>query len=296
MPIWRILALAGCCLAFLDARGGETAASEAFLKAARDAYGTPAYASYTNTLVKNFLPAKTVRADVPVEGGSILWKEVEGMRNVRDLGGWTGLATERVFRGSEPDCLPPEKALKKPKGKYHDLNVTPKGLQTIRGDLKIKTDLDLRAASECPHPETSAFGGNVNLVRIPLSAYEKAFTQTNEYARALRVFADPANYPVYFHCWGGADRTGTIALLLEGLCGVSETDCAIDYELTSFAAVFGTRTRVEGHSFFKIASVIKKLKTYPGATFADQIESYMKTTLGLSSDEIDRIRRQLMTR
>ena len=39
---------------------------------------------------------------------------------------------------------------------------------------------------------------------------------------------------VYFHCAGGADRTGTLAFLIEALLGVSESDLSKDYELTSF--------------------------------------------------------------
>ena len=40
--------------------------------------------------------------------------------------------------------------------------------------------------------------------------------------------------PVYFHCAAGRDRTATLAVLLEGTLGVSESDMAKDYELTYF--------------------------------------------------------------
>ena len=40
--------------------------------------------------------------------------------------------------------------------------------------------------------------------------------------------------PVYFHCYAGADRTGTIALILEALLGMSQSDIDKDYELTCF--------------------------------------------------------------
>ena len=32
------------------------------------------------------------------------------------------------------------------------------------------------------------------------------------------------NEPVYFHCSAGADRTGTVACILEGLLGMSQSD------------------------------------------------------------------------
>ena len=283
--------LAGLVLCFMVLACGATtpADAEVFLDAARKAYPTPAWSGYTNTLVRDYCIKTADVADRPVSGGRIRWHHVDGMRNVRDIGGWNGLATGRAFRGSEPDCRPREfqAARKKP---FHDLNVTEDGLKTMHEVLKIKTDLDLRAESECPHPGKSALG--VRLVRVPLGAYMAAFSQTNQYAQAIRVFADPANYPVYFHCWGGADRTGTLAFLLEGLCGASETDLSIDYELTSFAGVFGVRRR-DGTKSFSFPAFVARLKSYPGKTLAEQIAAYMQTTLGITPDEIAAIRRNL---
>ena len=275
--------------AVLPLSAATPADAEAFLDAARAVYPTPAWTGYTNTLVRNYRVKPEDAADRPLPGGRIRWHHVDGMRNVRDIGGWNGLATGRTFRGSEPDCQPRafQAAQNKP---YHDLNVTADGLKTMHEVLKIRTDLDLRAPEECPHPETSALG--VRLVRVPLGAYMGAFSQTNTYAQALRVFADPANYPVYFHCWGGADRTGTLAFLLEGLCGASEADLSIDYELTSFAGVFGPRRRT-GTKSFLFPQFVARLKTYPGETLADKIAAYMRTTLKLSPDEIAAIRHNL---
>ena len=287
----RFLLLTACILLGfgMSCPAATPADCETFLDAARAVYSTPDWTGYTNTLVRNYRARPEDAADRPVPGGRIRWHHVDGMRNVRDIGGWNGLRPGRAFRGSEPDCQPRElqAAQKKP---YHDLNVTADGLKTMREELKIRTDLDLRAESECPHPQTSALG--VPLVRVPLGAYMGAFSQTNQYARALRVFADPDNYPVYFHCWGGADRTGTLAFLLEGLCGASEADLSIDYELTSFAGVFGPRRRT-GTKSFLFPQFVERLKTYPGETLADQIAAYMRTTLGLTPDEIAAIRRNL---
>ena len=219
--------------------------------------------------------------------GTVRWVDVEGMKNVRDIGGWTDLRTGRAFRGSEPDCRDAA-YMASQKKKYHNLNVTPAGLKVMQEKLGVRTDLDLRGETECPHPEKSALG--VPLVRASLGAYMGAFSDTNAYATALRVFAKDGNYPIYFHCWGGADRTGTLALLLEGLCGCSEETLLTDYELTSQAKVFGKRTRTDA----RLVALLARLKTYPGKTLADQIAAFMETTLGLTQEEIIAIRRNLM--
>jgi protein-tyrosine phosphatase len=137
----------------------------------------------------------------------------------------------------------------------------------------------------------SALGADVRLVDAPIGNYLHMFSQTNEYAAVLRVFVDERNYPIYMHCWGGADRTGTVAFILEGLCGALEADLAIDYELTSFS-MFGLRTRV-GTGKYPFAKMVERIKAYPGATLQAKLEAYAKGALGLADEEISAIRRNL---
>ena len=55
-----------------------------------------------------------------------------------------------------------------------------------------------------------------------------------------KVVAGNSDYALYFHCRIGADRTGTLAYILEGLLGVPTEYRHQDYELTTF---FGLRER-----------------------------------------------------
>ena len=178
----------------------------------------------------------------------------------------------------------------------HKLQIGSAGKKILLKDLGVRTDLDFRALDEKSRGAcvtNSALGADVRLVDAVIRPYTRMFDpdQTNAYAAVLRVFADAKSYPVYMHCWGGADRTGTVAFILEGLCGVSEADLAIDYELTSFT-MFGLRTRVNRGSA-NFADVVSKTKAYPGATLAEKLAAYARTTLGLTDAEIAAIRRNL---
>ena len=261
--------------------------TDRFVETARTAYLQESYAQYTNTLLSSseFAKRGKIRADLP-PGRYVRWIDVEGTCNFRDIGGWNGLATGRVYRGAEPNCHPrnPEK----PKA-FHDLTATAKGLGTLKG-LGIRTDLDLRSRGESPTPDKTPVPG-AKLVRIPCANYTNFLRRTETVAKLLRVFADPANYPVYFHCYGGADRTGSLAFLLEGLCGASEVDLCIDYELTSFSRI-GRRARSDGN--YAYAEMVKAMKTRPGATLQEKIEHYVRVECGLSADEVSAIRRQLV--
>ena len=169
---------------------------------------------------------------------------------------------------------------------------TPKKI--LLKDLGIRTDLDFRALDEKSRGACvtqSALGPDVRLVDAVIRPYMKMYDQTNEYAAVMRLFADEKNYPVYMHCWGGADRTGTVAFILEGLCGASEADLAIDYELTSFA-IFGLRTRAN-RGTANFADMMARMKTYSGGTLAEKFAAYARETLGLSQEELAAIRRNL---
>lgn len=218
----------------------------------------------TESGVKKFRTDDTVR-----------YINVDGARNVRDLGGWNGLNQGWAFRGSELDYVEEHRR--------DGLNLTDAGRKVLHDDLGIKTDLDFRVTAL----KESPIGSDVKFINdYRIGSYMAAFT-SDLFSGAVRTFADIDNYPIYFHCWGGADRTGTVAFILEALCGVTETELAMDYELTTFS-VFGHRTRAD-NPWYKYASMVAKLKEYPGATLKEKAENYAMTTLGLTRSEVSNI-------
>ena len=100
----------------------------------------------------------------------------------------------------------------------------------------IRTDLDLRSIQEAGKTKTSPLGESIRYIRNGGAAgaphYKDIFTPAGmkTMAENFRVFCDRRNYPVYFHCVGGADRTGSLAFVLCGILGVSEKDLATGWE------------------------------------------------------------------
>lgn len=54
-----------------------------------------------------------------------------------------------------------------------------------------------------------------------------------EFARAVRILANPANLPAVFHCTSGKDRTGLLAAIVQLLVGVPLPIVLADYERSS---------------------------------------------------------------
>lgn len=203
---------------------------------------------------------------------------VEGITNVRDLGGWRGLDGRRlrqglVYRGSELD---------------RHLDITPQGIRTMTESLHIRTDFDMREEVVGLHDRSvlSAYGTAWQL--LPIRPYGEIGLpeQREAYRRAFRLFLDPDNYPIYAHCWGGADRTGTFFLLLEALCGVCWEDLLLDYEITSLS-VWGDRSR-ETELFQNLTAFLDSLGE-PAEPVRQKAERYLLSA-GITLSEIHWLR------
>ena len=193
---------------------------------------------YTNSdtgILYNMIPGKTyyweLESDSSQNGyvmalGNRRFIETFEVRNVRDLG---GLSVD-VDGDNIPDgTLKYEKIFRGEKLWTNASNVTK--LQ----NLGITKEIDLREASEV--------GSDVKMPNYSLNTiihYEidkENFSSNYTLARntVILIMKDVvAGENIYFHCRLGADRTGTIAYILEGLLGVEDELRYEDYELTFF--------------------------------------------------------------
>lgn len=95
---------------------------------------------------------------------------------------------------------------------------------------------------------------------------------------------------VYIHCKVGADRTGFVCLMLEGILGVKQELCDVDYELTSFCkAVDGGDYRKRNDTsktWYYYPQGIDRIKARSGATFQEKAIDYVVNVLGVPSEKV----------
>ena len=101
---------------------------------------------------------------------------------------------------------------------------------------------------------------------------------------------------IYMHCQGGCDRTGTLSFLLLGLLGVSESDLAKEYELSSFSDIgFGRlRTTTKAVDTYDYVGMVEALKAYSGDTITDKFYNFATTGCGISADTITSFRNLML--
>ncbi len=209
----------------------------------------------------------------------IRFLHIDGIRNVRDLGG-NKIKQGLVFRGCEPEPL------------YH---ITEEGKRVATEELKIKTQLDLRLEF-FGKIDSSAFGEGVALKQIPYRPYKEIVEEQHKKAicEIMEFLSHEENYPVYFHCKGGADRTGMIAFYLKALLGEKEEDIFLDYEATSLSRIpVNDSNTVNGFRCIKndyFVEFLDILNTYaPNGTMYEKVTNFL-LDCGVQKDCLERIK------
>lgn len=196
--------------------------------------------------------------------------------NVRDLGGWAcdggTVKYGKLFRGGY---------------------VTSADRAVLVEQLGIQHELDLRGASE-GGLSASPLGSDVRYTCADAYAWY-ALTPIDAWKTNLRCVFDAVthNEPVYFHCAAGADRTATLACILEGLLGMSQSDIDKDYELTTFYSGSDTDANARRRNETEWKGLISALSSKSGSTFRDKCVTFA-AELGFTAAEINAYRKAMI--
>lgn len=203
-----------------------------------------------------------------------------GVRNVRDIGGCrtqngNRIAEGMIIRGGEIDGLmEPDYKLEHPEE---------------AAAFRFRYDFDLRPEIQIDGAYFSPLGASVGHKFYSSPMYGEIFQEQN-FPALRQIFsdlADPDKYPMYLHCTYGADRTGTIVFLLQGILGVSEKNMRQEYALTGFS-ISGYETCAH------LERICNGLDVYPGKTINEKIESFLVNTVGVPRTNLASIRSILL--
>lgn len=211
--------------------------------------------------LRNFIPGLTYYYKVETEDGALLLEDslktigqvrmiqMNDAFNIRDIGGYEGLNGKRIkygqlYRGAtlggrSLQGIETRALCSSDKREFERLGV--KAVLDLRGNPGLGKVFDSYVHSYSLNHSPLSFA-DFNNIMSDYGEYHEDASLVSDMAWIIHELKN--GKPVYFHCRQGADRTGALAFLIEGLLGCYENgngeyglghQMAIDYELTSFS-------------------------------------------------------------
>ena len=246
------------------------------------------------------------------------WIDARPMFNVRDHGGYMTSSGQRikqgmVYRGGEINNKTgwygsqryTDDTGKTDARDGHIVTQTDASKKAFREDMGMVNglEIDLRSSGETNgYPATKnycnfAVNNDISYKMLSISSYANGMkNNTSQIKQVFEAFAQADQHPVYYHCYGGADRTGVVGFMLGALLGMSYTDLVIDFELTSYSSnpSRNYRSHLRNGPWNEWPGMVTYLKNDLGwgttKTIKQGMEEYLKTKCNVSQTTIDTIR------
>lgn len=208
---------------------------------------------------------------------------VDGITNVRDIGGWVTEDGKRTNQGLIYRCG----RLNNSKDNGCGVIITEDGKNVMLNYMGIKTEIDLRQIEngETGGVTASPLGETVNYISCPMDHSGDVLNDNKE--QILKVFsilADEENYPMIVHCSIGTDRTGMMSFLINALLGVPEEDLYRDYMFSNFGDI-GSKRKITN---LQESAYYKAIKNAEGDTLSKKAYNCL-SSFGVPTEDLDAV-------
>ena len=204
---------------------------------------------------------------------------IAGMTNCRDIGGRETLDGGHIKQG----------LIFRTSGKNQNGSLADATTEEMINHLKLKNEINLAGDSNSYNLKltgTTLFEGS----RMDTSS-TGGYSHISRNAEAAKNFfnfiADENNYPLYYHCKIGTDRTGLCTILLQGLLGVSYENIYQDYLFSNFGKISDQRTIGDGNSH-DIQKYMDDIVKYSGKNFQNKVYNLL-LGIGVSRETLDHV-------
>ncbi len=206
---------------------------------------------------------------------------VGNMPNFRDMGGRTTYAGGKVKQG----------LIYRGAGSKFDYSSTPNAdaQEVLLRQLRVKTEINVADKTD---NNLSLSGTTVKDCFMDYGAvpYSNLARNSVKIRQIMEILADENNYPVFYHCRIGTDRTGITGIMINGLIGVPFNEAVQDYGFSNFAPIDNQRYphKPNDTNGDDIAKYLDELLALPGTTFQEQVYLALRM-MGVSAEKLDKI-------
>ena len=206
---------------------------------------------------------------------------VGNMPNCRDMGGRTTTAGGKIKQG----------LIYRTSGSKFD-NSTPSDEEAksiLKDTLRVKTEINVANSTT----------NNVNLDGVKVEnaymaygavPYSNLARNSVRIRQVMDILADESNYPVFYHCRIGTDRTGITGVMIGGLLGIDFNEVIQDYGFSNFAPIDNQRypNKPNDTNGDDIVKYIDEILNLPGNSFQEKTYLALRM-IGVPAAKLDKI-------
>ena len=206
---------------------------------------------------------------------------VGNMPNCRDMGGRTTYAGGKIKQG----------LIYRTSGSGFASGQTPndEAKDIFLNQMRVKTEINVADGT----------GNNVNLNGVKVEncfmaygavPYSNLARNSVRIRQVMNVLADENNYPLFYHCRIGTDRTGITGVMVGGLIGIEFNEILQDYGFSNFSPIDGQRYphKSNDNNGDDIAKYIDAINELPGETFQEKVYLALRL-IGCPAAQLDKI-------
>ena len=209
--------------------------------------------------------------------------KIDGMTNCRDMGGGRDLVDGGRIRQGLLYRTSSTSQWAYGRGDVPD-TITDAGKEVLFNQLGCKTEINVNNGG-------SAVNGIENYVEAYMyydNGKHHLYRNAEPLKQVFHALADKNNYPIFYHCRIGTDRTGLCAIMISGLLGVPLNEIYKDYLFSNFGNIQEKRYIGEKAGRDNIMNYINDLLAFPGEKFQNKVYNYL-LSIGVPASELNSI-------
>ena len=209
--------------------------------------------------------------------------KIDGMTNCRDMGGGRELVDGGYIKQGLLYRTSSTSQWAYGRGAVPD-TITDAGKEELLVRLGCKTEINVNNSG-------SSVAGIQNYVQAYMyydNGKHHLYRNAEPLKEVFHALANPDNYPIFYHCRIGTDRTGLCAIMISGLLGVPENLIYQDYLFSNFGNIQEKRYIGEKAGRDNIMNYINDLKAFPGEKFQNKVYNYL-LSIGIPASELNSV-------
>ncbi|MCQ2086763.1 MAG: tyrosine-protein phosphatase [Bacilli bacterium] len=201
------------------------------------------------------------------------------MTNCRDVGGKTLESGGKIRQG----------LLLRTCGSGYAMDrnyIDDEGKMILKDQLKVKSEINLNDSNayNVNIEGTTVYDTFMDYAQVRTDSKHHFSRNTENVRNVFDILSRKESYPVFFHCRIGTDRTGLIAILVNGVLGVPLNQIYQDYLFSNFGKI-GSKRKIGAGDDDDITRYMNEIQAMPGETFQEKVYNTL-ITIGVSREII----------